>query len=98
MFLVHNRLAYSDHYQIFTEKKDALEYFRKELTRVKSYLDVEHYETIYYDRNDDEKTEEEILEISYQEILKSDICQTIFLEENELIALIDLSEGSSYRH
>lgn len=98
MFLIHNRLEYSDHYQFFKEKKDALEYFRKELKRVKSYLDVEHYETIYYNRNDEEKTEEEILEISYQEILKSDICQTIFLEENELIAFIDLSEGSGYRH
>ena len=55
MFLEHNRLEYSDHYRFFTEKKDALDYFRKELTRVKSYLDVEHYETIYYNRNDAEK-------------------------------------------
>ncbi len=98
MFLIHNHLEYSDHYRIFEEKKDALEYFRKELQRVKSYLDVENYETIYYNRNDEEKTEEEILEISYQEILKSDSCQTIFLEENEFISLIDLSDGTGYRH
>jgi len=98
MFLVHYHEKCRDEYNIFKDKKEALVFFRKELEGVKSYLHIEHYETIYYNNYDEEKTEAEILEFSYQELIKSELCQTVYLEYEEYIGLYDLTKGNAHRH